>query len=323
MVSSFTIIVADKYAPSVAENLKQAGHNVIVDPSLKETSLTEALSQHQADILMVRSTKVQQEQLDASQNLKLVLRGGAGYDTINCQYAKEKGVRVCNTPGTNSVAVAEVAMGLVLSLDRFIPDNVIQARQGKWNKAQFSKAKGLKGQTIGLVGFGNIGKEVATRAAAFGMNVLVWSRSLTPELAQKHGVDFAASPMEVAERSDIVSIHCANAPETKGLCNAEFFSKMKEGAYFINTARAAVVVEQDLIDAMNNRGIRAGIDVPANEPSTGSCDFESELTKHQNAYVTHHIGASTSQASNAVGELACKVVDTFAREGEYIHCVNA
>ncbi|KAL0222169.1 hypothetical protein RCL1_002023 [Eukaryota sp. TZLM3-RCL] len=316
-----TVLIADKCDAAMIEKLQQAGHNVIVNPSLKDASLAEAISTHNPQAVMVRSTKVQREHFDASDSLKLCVRLGAGYDTIDTAYAKEKGVRVCNTPGTNSVAVAELAMGLILSCDRFIPDNVIDARAGKWNKAAYSKGLGLKGKTVGLIGYGNIGKAVAQRAKAFEMNVLVYSRSMTPEKAQQEGVQYAASPLEVAERADIVSLHAANSPQTKGMCNAEFFEKMKNGAIFINTARAALVDEQALIEAMNTKGIKSGVDVPLGEPSEGACAFESPLTLHPRAYVTSHTGASTEQASAAVGDVGFEVVEKFAA-GELIHCVN-
>ncbi|KAL0240778.1 hypothetical protein GEMRC1_006014 [Eukaryota sp. GEM-RC1] len=323
MVAHLKVLIADKCDPTLPQILTGKGHTVQQDPSLKEASLSAAIAEMNPDVIMVRSTKVQKEQLDASSDIKMVIRLGAGYDTIDTAYAKEKGVSVCNTPGTNSVAVAELAFGLIVCLDRFLADNVILARQGKWNKAEFSKAKGLKGQTVGLIGFGNIGKALAARAKAFEMNVIVWSRSLTPEIAAKFGVEHAQTALEVAEKADIVSLHVANKPETKGMCNAEFFDKMKNGACFINTARAACVVEEDLINAMNTKGIRAGIDVPAGEPSTGTGDFESPLTKHPNAYVSHHIGASTEQAAAAVSEVALQVVDAFSTSGETLNRVNA
>src|SRR5437763_13941640 len=148
-----------------------------------------------------------------------------------------------------------------------IADNVIQLREGRWNKKEFSKARGLLGRTLGLVGTGQIGREVAQRARAFGMTVVAWSRSLTEELAAELGVERRESPLDVAREADVVSVHVALKPETRGLISADFFDAMKEGAYFINTSRGEVVDQDALRRAMREKHVRAGLDVYASEPA--------------------------------------------------------
>src|SRR5688500_2254522 len=169
--------------------------------------------------------------------IKLVVLACAGYNTIYVAAASRRGIYVSNCPGKNSIAVAELAFALILALDRRVADNVIALRQGQWNKKEFSKARGLYGRTLGLVGTGQIGQEVIRRAQAFGMPGVAWSKSLTDERAAELGVERKDSPLEVARAADIVSVHVALKPETRGFLGADFFGAMREGAYFINTAR--------------------------------------------------------------------------------------
>src|SRR5687767_12968531 len=162
------VLVADKFEKSGLDGLKAAGCDVVHDPDLKDEALTEAISSSGADVLVVRGTKVTGPMLEAGR-LSLVVRAGAGYNTIDVKTASERGIYVANCPGKNSIAVAELAFGLILALDRRIPDNVNDLKQGRWNKKEYSKARGLFGRTLGLVGVGRIGQEMIPRAQAFGM----------------------------------------------------------------------------------------------------------------------------------------------------------
>src|ERR687883_345203 len=234
------VLIADKFEQSGRDGLAAIGCEVSYQPDLKDETLVEAIREEQPDVLVVRSTKVTEAMLDAGA-LKLVVRAGAGYNTIDVAAASRRGIYVSNCPGKNSIAVAELAFALILALDRRIADNVIALRRGEWNKKEFSKARGLYGRTLGLIGVGQIGREMIPRAKAFGMPVVAWSRSLTREAARELGVEYKASPVEVAKSADVVSVHVALNAETRGLLDAEFFEAMREGAYFINTARAEVV----------------------------------------------------------------------------------
>jgi D-3-phosphoglycerate dehydrogenase / 2-oxoglutarate reductase len=236
--------------------------------------------------------------------------------------ASELGIYVSNCPGKNAVAVAELAMGLILSLDRQIPDAVADLRAGAWNKARYGKARGLFGRTLGIVGMGTIGTELARRARAFGMEVVAWSRSLTPEAAQAKGVTRLGSPAEVAARADVVSVHLALNPDTRGLLGADFFAALRPGALFVNTARAEVVDEAALLEAVRSRGLRVAVDVFAGEPAGGTGAVESPLFREKGIYGTHHVGASTDQAQEAIAEETVRIIVEYASTGRVPNCVN-
>jgi D-3-phosphoglycerate dehydrogenase len=315
------VLVADKFEQSGQDGLKAAGCEVTYQPDLKDDALVEAIGREQPDVLVVRGTKVSEAALDAGA-LKLVVRAGAGYNTIDVAAASSRGIYVSNCPGKNAIAVAELALALILALDRRIADNVQQLREGRWNKKEFSKARGLMGRTLGLVGTGQIGQEVITRARAFGMRVVAWSRSLTEERAAELGVERMESPLDVARESDVVSVHVALNAETRGMINADFFGAMREGAYFVNTARGEVVDQDALLQAMRTRGLRAGLDVYANEPTTAAGEFADEIAREPNLYGTHHVGASTDQAQEAIAAETVRIVKTFKETGRVPNVVN-
>src|SRR5580658_624408 len=215
------VLIADTFEKSGLDGLQSAGCDVFYQPGLKDEALAKAVGEIEPSVLVVRSTAVT-EAILAAGALKLVVRAGAGFNTIDVAAASRRGIYVSNCPGKNSVAVAELAFGLILALDRKIPDNVISLRQGKWNKAEFSKARGLFGRTLGLVGPGQIGREMIPRARAFGMNVAAYSRSLTPQRAEELGIARAGSIEEVAVIADVISVHVALSKETRGLLGAAF-----------------------------------------------------------------------------------------------------
>ena len=255
-------------------------------------------------------------------NLSLIIRAGAGYNTIDVDTASELSVYVANCPGKNAVAVAELTMGLLLSLDRRIPDNVMDLRQGRWNKQEYSKAEGVFGKTLGIIGTGTIGKELINRAKVFGLNVIAWSRSLTVEKAAALGVEYCKSPKDVAAGADIVSVHLAMTDDTRKLIDGDFFQHMKEGAFFINTSRAEVVDEKALLEAVKAKHIRAGLDVFSDEPSGKSGDFTGDIKEYRDVYCTHHIGASTNQAQQAVADEVIDILDVYVATGKVKNCVN-
>jgi D-3-phosphoglycerate dehydrogenase len=315
------ILIADKFPDGGRSDLLQAGFEISYDPDLKDDSLTAAIKSSGADILVVRGTKVTGEMLEAGR-LSLVVRAGAGYNTIDVKTASARGIYVTNCPGKNSIAVAELAFGLMLSLDRRIPDNVGDLRQGRWNKKEYSKARGIFGRTLGLIGAGRIGQEMITRAKAFGMPVVAWSRSMTPERAEKLGIEMKQSPLEVASASDVVSVHVALNNDTKNLIDEKFFSAMKPGSYFINTSRADVVDQTALVRAVREQGLRAGLDVFAGEPTGGVGMLEDDLFKVEGIIGTHHIGASTDQAQQAIAEVTVRIIREYKETGRAPNVVN-
>ena len=315
------VLIADKFEQSGRDGLAAIGCEVSFQPDLKDEALVEAIGQLNPDVLVVRSTKVTEAMLAAG-TLKLVVRAGAGYNTIDVAAASRRGIYVSNCPGKNAIAVAELAFALILALDRRIADNVISLRRGEWNKKEFSKARGLYGRTLGLIGTGQIGREMIPRARAFGMNIIAWSRRLTPERAAALGVERIETPQELARVSDVVSVHLALKPETRSLVGADIFNSMKEGAIFINTSRGEVVDQAALAHALKTRGIRAGLDVFASEPTSATGEFTDEIGREENLYGTHHIGASTDQAQEAIAAETVRIVQSFKETGRVPNVVN-
>ena len=315
------VLIADSFEQSGIDALTALGIDLTVNPQLSGAALAEAVATLQPEVLVVRSTKVPAEVLAAGA-LALVVRAGAGYNTIDVTAASERGIYVSNCPGKNSIAVAELAFGLILALDRRIVHSALDLRAGRWNKAAYSAANGLYGRTLGLVGVGGIGTAMIGIAKGFGMKVVAWSRSLTPERAEELGVKTLASPEAVAAAADVVSVHVALNDATRGLCGAIFFNAMKPGALFINTSRGEVVDEGALIAAIGSRGLRAGLDVYADEPAGGSGEYSGAIGKLTDVYGTHHIGASTGQAQEAIAAEAVRVISVFASTGEVPNAVN-
>ncbi|HRP63308.1 MAG TPA: 3-phosphoglycerate dehydrogenase family protein [Phycisphaerales bacterium] len=319
---SLRVLIADKFEASGIEALKHLGCDVQCDADLGPETLPGALSRINPDVLIVRSTKVNAEAISAGRDLSLILRAGAGYDTIDVATASARGVFVANCPGKNSIAVAELVWALILSCDRRVPDQTAELRAGTWNKKEYSKAPGIYGKSLGIVGLGQIGIEVARRAAAFGMKVSAWSRSLTQERADELDVGYVGKLVNIAKMSDVISVNVAATDETHHLIGEQFFHAMKPGAYFINTSRGSVVDQDAMTAAIREKGIRVGLDVFANEPSGGTGAFTDPIVKEPCVYGTHHVGASTDQAQNAIAAEAVRIVATYMKSGEVPNCVN-
>jgi D-3-phosphoglycerate dehydrogenase / 2-oxoglutarate reductase len=316
------VLIADKFEKVGIDGLEELGCTVVSRPDVKAEELPALVRETDPNILVVRGKKVSAETLKAGTALTLVIRAGAGIDTIDVNTASSLGVFVSNCPGKNSIAVAELVLGLLLACDRRIPDQVTDLRQGTWNKGEYSRARGLYGRRLGIVGLGQIGREVAARAQAFGMRVIAWSRSLTQEEADRLGVVYAQTPLDVARLSDAVSINCAANAETKHLVNAEFLAAMRPGAYLINTSRGSVVDEAALERAVREKRIRAGLDVFQNEPAGGTGEFTNAIVQAPGVYGTHHVGASTEQAQVAIAHEVIRIVRTFRATGEVPNVVN-
>ena len=319
------VLVADKFEKSGLDGLKAAGCEVAYQPDASGDALTGAIRETAADVLVVRSTQVTAPMLEAGA-LSLVVRAGAGYNTIDVATASKRGIYVSNCPGKNAIAVAELTLALILALDRRVADNVIELRAGKWNKKEYSKAKGLFGRTLGLLGYGNIGQEVAKRAHAFGMPIVVWSRRFATGRAdvgdQVVPMHFAKTPEEAAALSDILSVHLALTPDTRGLVSASVIDRLKPSSYFINTARAEVVDYAALARAIGEKGIRVGLDVFAAEPTGAAGDFTDAIASLPGVYGTHHIGASTDQAQEAIAAETVRIVSAYKDTGNVPNVVN-
>ncbi len=316
------VLVADKLEKSALDGLGALGCDVVSMPDLVDEPLVEAIRDVNPVVLVVRGTKVPQQAIAAGADLALVIRAGAGYNTIDVQAATDRGIKVANCPGKNAIAVAELAFGLILALDRHIPDCVASLRQGVWNKKAFSKASGLYGAKIGLVGMGSIGQEMVSRAQAFGMDVHVYSSYLLPEAAADMKVTLCPSLDEVASTCDIVSVHSSLRPETKGMIGKAFFDLMKPGALFINTSRSEVVDGEAMLEAARSGKIRCGLDVFDGEPVLPECAYDGPYKDVPGVYCTHHIGAGTNQAQEAVADEVVRIVAEFQSTGHAPNVVN-
>jgi D-3-phosphoglycerate dehydrogenase len=314
------ILVADAFPKEQLAALAPLGLEVVHRPEVSAQDLPAAAQG--ASILVVRSKQVTAAVFETAPSLALVVRAGAGVNTIDVAAASRRGVFVANCPGQNSIAVAELAIGLLLSLDRRIPDNVALLRAGRWDKKGFSEARGVHGRTLGLAGFGSIGREVARRAQALGMRVLAWSRSLDDAAADAAGVERAPDLVALARASDFLSLHLALTKETRGIVSREVLAALRPGAALVNTARAELVDQDALLEAARTGRLRVGTDVFAGEPEKGQAAFESELAKLPNVYGTHHIGASTEQAQDAIARETIRIVDAFVHGREVPNCVN-
>ncbi|MDB6065885.1 MAG: D-isomer specific 2-hydroxyacid dehydrogenase, NAD-binding [Pedosphaera sp.] len=313
-------LIADKFSEAHFARLNKLGCEVTYKPNIKAEELPGIIAPYK--ILVVRSKQVTADTLKASAQLALVLRAGAGVNTIDVKTASARGVFVTNCPGKNSIAVAELVFALLLSIDRRIPENVAALRAHKWNKKDFSKADGVYGKTLGVIGLGQIGREVISRAHAFGLKVLAWSRSLTREKAEELGVEYCGDLDDIFRRADIVTLHCALKPETRKLVNAARLALMKPNAILINTARGEVVDQPALQAALQAGKLRAGLDVFDPEPAEATADFADPIFDLANLHGTHHIGASTEQAQEAIAEEAIRIIETFVKTGEVLNCVN-
>ncbi len=301
------------------DELKALGTDVTYKPDISADDLAGAVGEMK--VLIVRSKKVIGKTIEAGTHLSVIIRAGAGVNTINLEAASKHGICVANCPGKNTDAVAELVIGLLIACDRGIADATQALRQGAWQKKKFGQASGLKTRTLGIIGTGAIGMAVAQRAQALGMTIVAWSRSLTPEQAEGYGIEFAATPLAVAQKADAVSIHVAAAAETKGMISSAFFEAMKPGAIFLNTARGDVVDSVALLDAIEKRGLKVGLDVFENEPTDGEAAF-TQIELASKTVCTPHIGASTEQSEEAIAAEVVRIVKVFKNTGTPPNVVN-
>lgn len=336
-MSPMVVLIADTFEESGVAGLREAGCDVRYEPGLKDEALDVALRETGADVLVVRSTRVTEPMLEGTR-LALIVRAGAGVNTIDVPAASRRGIYVSNCPGRNAVAVAELTLGLLLSIDRRIPDNVADLRGGRWDKTRYAKADGLAGRTLGVLGAGAIACEVMRRAAAFEMPIVLWSRRfdgrdgpLDADALRALGLEAASrqvpiasapGPRDVASRCDALSVHLALSSDTRGLVDGSIFEALRPGAIFLNTSRGEVVDAAALEVAVRDRGVRAGLDVFAQEPATGTGEFADPIVSAGLVYGTHHIGASTAQAQEAIAAETVRIVQAYLRTGQVPNVVN-
>ena len=314
------ILIADNLSPKAILALEKIGANITSNPNLKAEELSEAIDN--ANVLIVRSTKVYAETIEAGKSLELIIRAGAGVNNIDLEKASNSGVYVANCPGKNSDAVAELTLGHIIACDRRIVDASLDLRSGNWKKKAYQNAAGLKGRTLGIIGLGSIGSALAKIAKGLDMRVIAWSRSLTPDKADKLDLVYCESIDEVAANADVISVHLAMTPDTKHLLNTKFFNKMKDEAIFVNTSRGEIVDTAALHKAIDEKALRVGLDVFENEPGSGLAEFD-QTDLAGSITGTPHIAASTNQASEAIADEVVRIVDSLIKTGKPINAVNS
>lgn len=318
------LLLADRLPEQTVTDLEARGHTCVMEPGLTAEDLPGRIAGF--DGLVVRSTKVPGPVFEAADRLALVVRAGAGTNTIDTDAAARHGVFVCNVPGRNAAAVAELTLGLLLAVDRRIPDATTDLRAGRWDKDRYGKAEGLLGSTLAIIGLGAIGMLVAERAAAFGIHLRALARpdraASVVARAEELGVVLCASLEELLDGADAVTLHVPAGSSTRGLVDAAFLARLRPGAVLINTSRGDVVDEEALLAALESGAVRAGLDVFADEPSSGRTEWTSAVASHPAVVATHHIGASTAQAQRAIADGVVEIVAAFAESGEARHCVN-
>lgn len=297
------ILICDKTEQEYIEQMRAAGLTVDVQDDITPEDLFNVLPAY--DGMVVRSrTKVRQPLIDACPNLKVIVRGGAGLDTIDHEYAKSKGITVMNTPLANGLSVAELALGYMFMLARSLYRATATMKAEKWEKKSFNGDE-LGGKTLGIIGYGNIGHAVATLALALGMNVIAYD----PYVTSQNGAKMVTLDELLAE-SDYITLHLPKTKESANMIGAEQFAKMKNGVRIINCARGGIVNQEALYDALvSGKVAGAALDVFDEEPPT-----DWKLVKLDNVIASPHIGAATREAQGRVGaEVAAKLID-FARK---------
>jgi D-3-phosphoglycerate dehydrogenase len=320
LAGAMKVLVVDAFPESALGELHLLGLAVDYQPGAGHAAMMQSI--RQAGILIVRSMTITDEVIAAATRLNLIIRAGAGVNTIDVGAASRRGIYVANCPGMNATAVAELTMGLILAMDRRIPDAVASLSARIWDKAQFSHARGLLGQAIGIAGLGAVGREVLARARAFGLVAHAWSRTLTPQKAQELGVVYASSLEQLATRADILTLHLPLTVATRHILNREVIEAMRDGAMLVNTARSELLDESALLDLAPKKKIRIAVDVFDGEPPMAQGTVTSPLLDLPHVYATPHIGASTEQAQSAIARETVRIVRSFLAEGTVPNVVN-
>ena len=299
------LLICDPVAPDAIEKMRAAGVEVDVRDDISADELMKVLPDYHGMVVRSR-TKVRQPLIDVAENLKLIVRGGVGLDNIDVDYARSKGITVMNTPAASSISVAELTIGYLFALARRIPDATASMRAGKWEKKAFSKATELTGKTLGLIGCGRIGQQVAKRAAALGMTVLFYRRTKVdvPNATQ-------VSLDELLAKSDYISLHVPHTEATHHIIGVPEFAKMKDGVYIVNCGRGGTLDEAALYDAIvGGKVAGAALDVFEDEKE----DRGKKLFTLPQVIGSPHIGAGTGEAKARVGAEVAEKVISFYRE---------
>ncbi|MBI3153118.1 MAG: hydroxyacid dehydrogenase [Chloroflexi bacterium] len=299
------VLICDKTEKEYIEQMRAAGLTVDVRDDITPEELMTVLPNYEGMVVRSR-TKVRQPLIDVCPNLKVIVRGGVGLDTIDHEYAKSKGIAVMNTPMASSASVAELAIGYMFALARSIYKATSSMKAEKWDKKSFEGDE-IGGKILGLIGIGNIGRETAKRASALGMTVLAYD----PYVNESNGITLVTLD-ELLAQADYISLHLPKTKESAGMIGAEQFAKMKNGVRIVNCARGGIIDENALYDALTSGKVAgAALDVFAEEPPT-----DWKLLKLDNVIGSPHIGAATKEAQARVGAEVAEKLIAFSKNGK-------
>ncbi|HEY3493754.1 MAG TPA: NAD(P)-dependent oxidoreductase [Polyangiaceae bacterium] len=314
------VLVVDRLAEDALDEMRALGVEVEYAPEVQSSELPSRLGG--VNVLIVRGTEVSAAALAAGKSLNLVIRAGAGTRNVDVAYASERGIYVAATPGRNARAVAELTFTLVGCLDRRVPDATIALRGGRWEKDEYARAVGLEGRRIGILGLGHVGRAVLRLAQAYEMVPFAYGRALTAARAAELGVERVSSPLELARRSDVFSVHLELSERTRGIVDRRVLEALPDGASFVNTARPELVDYDALLDLIPKKSLRVGLDVLPSEPGERTARYEHAILHAGLVYATPHIGASTDQAQTAIAGETVRILRSFVTKGEVPNVVN-
>jgi len=315
------VLITDAFDSSAADTLRESGFDVIHNPMLDDDTLAAAMQDLQPQVLVARSVRVGEDALRASSQLALAVCAGSEAQCIDLGAASRLGVMVSHCPGRNAAAVAELAWGLIVACDRRIPDQVTDLRGGRADISRYAGAAGLAGRTLGIVGLGQVGQEIARRGLAFGMHVVAWSKHITEDRCDALGVDFCANLVNLAKLADVISVSVTGNEETRGLLGEKFFNALRPGSIVVNTSRGHVCDEAALLHAVRQRGVRAGLDIFSDDVQARS-GAESALASECGVYGTFRVGDRTEQARLSIDSEVVRILRAWHADGTVLNCVN-
>lgn len=314
------ILVACPLPDSAIADLRTLGVDTVYEPALPAERLRTALGG--VAVLVTDEKRVAPETIERADSLQLIVHAGVGAGEIALEEASAQGVFVANCPTQHAYAVAELALGLLLALDRQVVESTVALREERWCRNEFMHARGLRGRTLGILGFGDIGRCLVRRARAFGLKIVAWAPGLTTEFPDLPDVEFCNWPRELARASDFVVVLDYGDEEPQRIVDTDFLNSFREGAYLIHVGRPNAVDEEALYDAIPRRKLRVAMDVRSYEPAVDNARFRCKLCTRPNVIGTQHTSAITEQAREAVGGEVVNIVRTFLVSGEVPNCLN-
>ena len=314
------ILVACELPASTIKQLETLASTVVVRPVAKPQELYDDLSE--VGVLIVDKLRLPAETLSRAPRLQMIVRAGPGPGDIAIEEASAEGIFVTNVPDMNAAAIAELTFGLILALDRQLVENANASREGRWIRSELGPARGLAGRTLGILGYGPVGRQVAHRALAFEMRVAAWSPTLGPGLPDERGITFCDWPRELARMCDIVTVHEVPDAEKQTRVDSEFLENLPTNAYLIHVSEPGAVDEAALATAIKARNLRVAIDIRGAEPRGESPRHRRRLADNPNVIATQNIGPLTQQALQASADEVVRIVRAFVTSGEVRNCLN-